>query len=86
MSQYARANPEEFEFTGSSTICFREGADEVRTYDRDELQRLSACCGAKEHEYCEGFYSACNDATGFDWYDADGNEVPESQIKETACR
>jgi hypothetical protein len=30
------------------------------------IELLSICCGAEEHEYAEGFCSACREASSFE--------------------
>ena len=42
-----------------------------------EIYRMSMCCGAPEHGDAEGFCAACGEATGFEYYDEDGNECDE---------
>jgi hypothetical protein len=32
----------------------------------EEIELVSICCGAPEHELIEGFCSACNEGTGFE--------------------
>ena len=32
----------------------------------EERELLSVCCGAPEHEYVEGFCSACHEGTAFE--------------------
>lgn len=44
-----------------------------------EIQKMSGCCGAKEHEYAEGICSMCGDRAAFAYYDEDGNEVDEEE-------
>ena len=39
---------------------------EVDNKFEEDIRFLSVCCGAEEHEYAEGFCSACREATGFE--------------------
>tara|TARA_B100000470_G_scaffold218223_1_gene203416 strand:- start:964 stop:1104 length:141 start_codon:yes stop_codon:yes gene_type:complete len=32
----------------------------------ETMELLSLCCGAEEHEYAEGFCSACREASQFE--------------------
>ena len=51
----------------------------IRHYPKDyEFERLSMCCGAREHSDVPDICAACLDFTGFELLDEDGDLVSES--------